>query len=78
MVKFVLSNEKLLCEAVLEAGNGKVFREKLMPLVLEKYQEYFAEFAAGIVGSFCLGQKQLLTTQSSRAVSFVLSRDAFD
>ena len=30
-----------------------------MPLVLEKYQEHFVEFASGIVGSFCLGQKQL-------------------
>ena len=59
MVKFVLSNEKLLCKALLEADNGKVLREKLMPLVLEKYLEHFVEFASGIVGSFCLGQKQL-------------------
>ena len=59
MVKFVLSNEKLVCKALLEAENGKVLREKLMPLVLEKYQEHFVEFASGIVGSFCLGQKQL-------------------
>ena len=59
MVKFVLSNQNLLCKALLEAENGKVLREKLMPLVLEKYQEHFVEFASGIVGSFCLGQKQL-------------------
>ena len=59
MVKFVLSNEKLLCKALLEAENGKILREKLMPLVLEKFQEHFVEFASGIVGSFCLGQKQL-------------------
>ena len=59
MVKFVLSNEKLLCKALLEAENGKILREKLMPLVLEKYQEHFVKFASGIVGSFCLGQKQL-------------------
>jgi hypothetical protein len=59
MVKFVLSNEKLLCKALLEAENGKVLREKLMPLVLEQYHEHFVEFASGIVGSFCLGQKQL-------------------
>ena len=59
MVKFVLSNEKLLCKALLEAENGKILREKLMPLILEKYQEHFVEFASGIVGSFCLGQKQL-------------------
>ena len=59
MVKFVLSNQNLLCKALLEAENGEVLREKLMPLVLEKYQEHFVEFASGIVGSFCLGQKQL-------------------
>lgn len=59
MVKFVLSNQKLLCKGLLEAENGKIFREKLMPLVLEKYHENFVEFASGIVGSFCLGQKQL-------------------
>ena len=59
MVKFVFSNQNLLCKALLEAENGKVLREKLMPLVLEKYQEHFVEFASGIVGSFCLGQKQL-------------------
>ena len=59
MVKFALSNEKLLCKALVEAENGKILREKLMPLVLEKYQEHFVEFASGIVGSFCLGQKQL-------------------
>ncbi len=41
MSKFVLSNEKLLCKALLEAENGKVLREKLMPLVLEKYYEHF-------------------------------------
>lgn len=57
MVKFVLDNDKLLCKALLEAENGQVLREKLMPLVLEKYQEHFVEFASGIVGSFCLGKK---------------------
>ena len=34
MVKFILNNKKLLCEAVLEAENGKLFREGLMPLGL--------------------------------------------
>ena len=34
MVKFVLSNQNLLCKALLEAENGEVLRETLMPLVL--------------------------------------------
>ena len=59
MVKFILNNKKLLCEAVLEAENGKLFREGLMPLVYEKYKANMVEFASGIVGSFSLGQKQL-------------------
>ena len=59
MVRFVFTNQNLLCKALLEAENCKVLREKLMPLVLEKYQEHFVEFASGIAGSFCLGQKQL-------------------
>ena len=37
MVKFVLKNKKLLCKALIEAENGRVLQEKLMPLVLEKY-----------------------------------------
>ena len=52
MVKFVLSNQNLLCKALLEAENGKVLGGKLMPLDLEKYQEPVVEFASGIVGSF--------------------------
>ena len=59
MVNFVLDNKKLVCEAILEAENGKLFREVLMPLVYEKYKANFVEFASGIVGSFSLGQKQL-------------------
>ena len=59
MLNFVVDNKNLLCKALLEAENGKVFREVLMPLVLDKYKENFVEFASGIVGSFCLGQKQL-------------------
>jgi hypothetical protein len=59
MVNFVLDNKNLLCNTLLEVENGKVFRDNLMPLVFEKYKENFIEFASGIVGSFCLGQKQL-------------------
>ena len=59
MVNFVLDNKNLLCKTLLEVENGKVFRDNLMPLVFEKYKENFIEFASGIVGSFCLGQKQL-------------------
>ena len=59
MVNFVLGNKNLLCKTLLEVENGKVFRDNLMPLVFEKYKENFIEFASGIVGSFCLGQKQL-------------------
>ena len=59
MVKFILDNKKLLCQAVLEAENGMLFREGIMPLVYEKYKANFVEFASGIVGSFSLGQKQL-------------------
>ena len=59
MVKFILDNKKLLCEAVLEAENGKLFTEGLMPLVYEKYKANFVEFASGIVGLFSLRQKQL-------------------
>ena len=33
MVNFVLDNKTLLCSAILEAENGKIFREGLMPLV---------------------------------------------
>ncbi len=54
MVNFVLDNKKLVCEAILEAENGKLFREVLMPLVYEKYKANFVEFASGIVGSFSL------------------------
>ena len=57
MVVFILNNKKLVCEAVLEAENGKLFREGLMPPVYEKYKANFVEFASGIVSSFCLGQK---------------------
>ena len=66
MVKFVLSNQNLLCKALPDAENGEELREKLMPLVLEKYQENFVEFASGIVGSFCLGQKQLQDVLQNR------------
>lgn len=59
MVVFLLANKHLLSKAFLEAESGKIFREELMPLVFEKYQDNFVEFACGIVGSFCLGQKQL-------------------
>lgn len=59
MLNFVVDNKNLLCKALLEAENGKIFRERLMPLVMERYKENFVEFASGIVGSFCLGQKQL-------------------
>ena len=59
MVKFILDNKKLLCQAVLEAENGMLFREGIMPLVYEKYKANFVEFASGIVGSFSHGQKQL-------------------
>ena len=59
MVNFVLDNKNLLCKTLLEVENGKVFRDNLMPLVFEKYKENSIEFASGIVGLFCLGQKQL-------------------
>jgi hypothetical protein len=59
MVKFVVDNKKLACEAIVEAENGRLFRELLMPFVYEKYKASFVEFASGIVGSFSLGQKQL-------------------
>ena len=59
MVAFVQANKHILSKAFLEAESGKIFREELMPLVLEKYQDNFIEFACGIVGSFSLGKKQL-------------------
>ena len=55
----ITANKDSLCKAVLEAENGKIFREALMPLVAKKYKDNFVEFASGLVGSFCLGQKQL-------------------
>lgn len=59
MVNFVRDNKTLLCSAILEAENGKIFREGLMPLVFEKNKDNFLEFASGIFGSFSIGQKQL-------------------
>ena len=59
MVNFVLDNKTLLYSAILEAEDGKIFREGLMPLVFEKNKDKFLEFASGIVGSFSIGQKQL-------------------
>ena len=50
-VKFIL-NKKLLCKAVLEAGNGKLFRKGLMPLVYKKYKANVVKLASGIVSSF--------------------------
>ena len=55
MVNFVLNNKKLVCEAILEAENGKLF----IISYYEKYKANFVEFASGFVGSFSLGQKQL-------------------
>ena len=40
MVKCALNNEKLSCKALLEAENGGVLREKLMPQVLEKLRTF--------------------------------------
>ena len=72
MVKFVLNNEKLSCKALLETKNDQVLRKKLMPLVLERYQEHFVEFASRIGGFFCLGQKQLQRNTCGKYLAVVL------
>lgn len=54
MLNFVVNNKNLLCKALLEAENGKIFRERLLPLVLEKYKDDFVEFASGIVAHSAL------------------------
>ena len=54
MVKFVLSNQNLLCKALFEGENGEVMREKFMPLVLEKYQEHLLNLLLELLVPFAL------------------------
>ena len=46
MVNFVKDNKTLVCDALLEADNGKIFRERLMPMLFESNKDSFLEFAS--------------------------------
>ena len=57
--EFIISNEKLVCEVMLDCCDGRVVKNVFMPLFVKKHLEAFLEFGVGIVSSFSIGQNQL-------------------
>ena len=47
-----------VCDLVLQAEGGTIFRDCLMPKVFKQEHETFKEFSCGIVGSFGIAQKE--------------------
>ena len=49
---------KLICEAIVDKDNGKIFKEVLMPAVYHKFRPLFTEFSCDVMSYFGVGQRR--------------------